>query len=101
MGLLLCLAKLLNVNGLYHLLAVGYRGLFEGLTAAELFDDAGSFEFTFEFLKSFLDVLALFYLYDNSFLDFIILLVTNHLYFAQVRQGIKKAPSHSLCGLQS
>ena len=64
-GLLLCLTKLLNVNGLDHLLAVGHRVLLESLTAAEFFNDAGSFEFTFEFLERFLDVFAFFYWYDN------------------------------------
>lgn len=66
-GLFLYKAKLLHVNCLHHLLAVGDGGLFESLTAAELFYDTGFFEFTFEFLERFLDVVAFFNLYDNHF----------------------------------
>ena len=64
-GLFLDCAELLNVNGLHHLFAVAYRRLLKGLTAAELLDDAGLLEFTFEFLEGSFDVLAFFDLYDN------------------------------------
>ncbi len=72
--LLLYRAKLLHVDRFHHLLAVGYRGLLEGLAATELFNDASLFKFTLEFLQSAFDVLAFFYLYDNhcavNLLDF-------------------------------
>ncbi len=72
--LLLYRAKLLHIDRLHHLLAVGYRGLLEGLAATELFNDASLFKFTLEFLQSAFDVLAFFYLYDNhcavNLLDF-------------------------------
>lgn len=67
-GLILYQTKFLHVNGLHHLLAVGDGGLFESLTTAEFLYDTGFFEFTFEFLESFFDVVAFFNLYDNHFL---------------------------------
>ena len=63
--LLLSLTKLLNVNGLHHLLAVDNRRLLESLTAAELFNDACFLKFALEFLQCALNVLAFFNLYDN------------------------------------
>ena len=64
--LLLVGAERLYVNSLHHLLAVGHRGLLEGLARAEFAYDAGLFKFAFEFLESLLDVLTFFYLYDDQ-----------------------------------
>jgi len=66
-GLFLYLAQFLHVNGLHHLLAVGYRRFLESLAAAEFLYDTGFFKFAFEFFESFFDVVALFYLYDDHF----------------------------------
>ena len=63
--------ELLHVDSLHHFLAVGHRGLLESLTGTELAHDARLLKFTFEFLESFLDVLAFFYLYDNHFKVFL------------------------------
>lgn len=50
MRLILYGAELLNVYGLHHFLAVGNRRFLESLACAEFLDNAGLFEFTFEFL---------------------------------------------------
>ena len=63
--LLLVGAERLYVNSLHHLLAVGHRGLLEGLARAEFAYDAGLFKFAFEFLESLLDVLTFIYMYDE------------------------------------
>ena len=68
--LLLCLTKLLYVSSLDHFLTVGDRWFLKSLASAELFYDTCSLEFTFEFFESFLDVLVLFYLYDNHLFFF-------------------------------
>ncbi len=67
-------AQFLHVDSLHHLFAVGDRGLFKCLTAAQFFYDAGFFKFAFEFFESFLDVVAFFNLYDNHFCGFIFLM---------------------------
>ncbi len=67
-ALFLDAAKLLNVNRFHHFFAVGHRGLLESLAATEFFNNAGFFEFAFEFLKSPFYELAFFYLYNNHIL---------------------------------
>ena len=54
---------LLHINSVLHLNTLKLRGLIELLTSAELLNDTGLIEFTFEFLNGAFDILAFFYGY--------------------------------------
>lgn len=69
--LFLSLFQLLNVNGVHHALAFHFGGFVEGLTLAEFLYNAGLFEFSFELLQGFFDVVAFFNrYYDHSVFNY-------------------------------
>ena len=63
--LLLCVAKLLYVNGVFHFQALLDRWLVKLLTSTELFYDTCLLKLSLELLERTLDVLAVLYWYNN------------------------------------
>ena len=63
--LLFCVAKLLYVNGVFHLQALLDRWLVKLLTSTELFYDTCLLKLSLELLERALDVLAVLYWYNN------------------------------------
>ena len=64
-GLLVVAVQLLNVDGVHHSVTFCNRRFGKVLTTAQLFQNAGTLVFTFEFFESALDVLALFDRHNN------------------------------------
>lgn len=85
-NLLLVEMEMLYINGLVHLLSSPYGFLNELPSASELLYNAGLLEFSLEFLKSSLYVLAFFNRYYNHCLNHLLFLRT-----AKVRKNIFSA----------
>lgn len=61
-------AELLYVDSVFHLQTLQYRGFVILLTSTELFDNTSLLKLSFKLLQRSLDVLTIFYGYDNHFL---------------------------------